>query len=629
MNLNDIQSPEDLRRMGWPELDRLAARLRSRITEVVSRTGGHLASNLGVVELTLALHRVFDFRRDHLVFDVGHQCYVHKLLTGRRDAFGTLRQKGGITGFPNPRESALDPFVVGHAGTSISSALGLAAAARLRGERRTAVAFIGDGSIGAGLAFEALNHAGHTREDLLVILNDNDMAIARTVGALASYLTRIRTEPVYHRLREDLRQVLHRVPLIGHQLDWLQEAVLDGVKQVVEPGHVFSDLGFAYYGPVDGHDTGLLIRELENLKSLPYPRLLHVTTRKGQGFEAAAADPEKYHSAAPFEILPDGKAADNGASERAYTHAFADLLLDRCGRDERIVAITAAMPAGTGLSALADACPERYVDVGISEEHAVTLAGGLARGGMKPVVVIYSTFLQRAYDEIFHDICLQPDLPVVFALDRAGLVGADGPTHHGVYDIAMLRHLPNLTLMAPRDAEELGAMLDLALGLGRPVAIRYPKTTLPTLPVSARAPLLHGKSETLRDGADGAILAYGAMAGPALDAAEQAAQEGADLAVVNLRFAKPLDAERIAELADATGLLLTVEDGCLDGGIGSAVLECLAARAAPLPRVVRLGVPDRFVPHGPRGELLADLGLDADGIARAALDAVRDGTLTP
>jgi 1-deoxy-D-xylulose-5-phosphate synthase len=626
--LESLESPADLRLLKADQLPALAAEIREYLTEVVSCTGGHLASNLGVVELSIALHRVFDFSRDRLVFDVGHQCYVHKLLTGRLPAFPTLRQKGGLTGFPCPRESEYDLFTTGHACTSISAALGLALAARLRGEKRRSVALIGDGAIGGGMAFEALNHAGHSGADLLVVLNDNDMAIAETVGALSSYLTRIRTEPAYQHLREDIRQILNRIPVIGGQLDWLHEAVLDGIKQVVEPGHVFTDLGFAYYGPIDGHDLDLLTRELENLRALGGPRLLHVTTRKGNGFAAAQEDPERFHSAVPFEILPGGGAARKGGGGarkggggRNYTAAFADALGVACGRNERLVPITAAMPAGTGLSALAERYPDRYLDVGISEEHAVTLAGGLARGGCRPVVVIYSTFLQRSYDQIFHDVCLQGELPVVFALDRAGLVGADGPTHHGVYDIAMLRHLPNLTLLAPADEPELRAMLDFALAQPGPVALRYPRSALPEPAALQPEAIEAGRSVTLREGADGVVFAYGAMVRPALDAAAAAAEAGTELTVVNLRFAKPLDEERILALAAASPAVLTVEDGCLAGGVGSAVAELLADAGVGPGRLVRLGVPDRFVPHGGRDELLADLGLDVEGLRRSFLAA--------
>ncbi|MBN1257834.1 MAG: 1-deoxy-D-xylulose-5-phosphate synthase [Planctomycetes bacterium] len=618
--LNTIDSPEDLRKLAAEDLPKLGAEIRALLTEVVSQTGGHLASNLGVVDLTIALHRVFDFSKDYLCFDVGHQCYAHKLLTGRRNQFHTLRQKNGITGFPNPAESTQDRFVTGHACTSISCALGLAIASRLRGEERTAVALIGDGSIGGGLAFEALNHAGLSKENLLVILNDNEMAIAQTVGALSSYLTRIRTEPAYQKARKEMKDILNSIPLIGPQLDRLQDTLVDGIKQLVEAEHVFTDLGFAYYGPIDGHNLPLLTRELENLSKLNHPRILHVITRKGNGFDAAANDPEKFHSAAPFKILPGGETAETDLKRKSYTNVIAKSLLEACEGDDSITAITAAMPSGTGLSPIAKRFPERYIDVGISEEHAVTLAGGLAKGGRKPVVVIYSTFIQRAYDQIFHDICLQPDLGVVFALDRAGLVGADGPTHHGLNDIALLRHLPRMTLMAPRDGEELDQMLTFAINLGGPVALRYPKCNLPAKPlIKEFQPLELGRAEVLREGKDGMVLAYGAMVYPAYEAAEMAAAEGVDLTVVNLRFAKPLDQGEILKRAKKAKVIYTVEDGALAGGVGSAVAEFLADAGAFPKKLVRLGIPDRFIEHASRSELLADLHLDAAGLCQTFL----------
>jgi len=619
--LDRIDSPEDLRNLPASSLPALAAEVRRVLTEVVGQNGGHLASNLGVVELTLALHRAFDFREDALVFDVGHQCYVHKLVTGRRARIHTLRTRGGLTGFPHPRESALDLFVCGHASTSISSALGLSLAARLKGEKRNVVALVGDGSIAGGMAFEALNHAGCCQADLLVVLNDNDMAIARTVGALSGYLSRIRSEPMYTRLREDLRHALQHVPLVGAHLEGLRETLLDGVKQMIEPGHIFSDLGFRYFGPIDGHDLELLESELHNLKDLGGPRLLHVTTTKGKGFEAAARDPESFHSAPPFEILARGEVRARGGGRDTYTAAFAQALLSACERDTRVTAITAAMPAGTGLDAVARRYPTRHMDVGICEQHAVTLAGGLARGGLKPVVVIYSTFLQRTFDQIFHDVCLQPDLGVVFAIDRAGLVGADGPTHHGAYDISMLQALPNLTLMAPRDGEELARMLSFALDLGGPAAVRYPRAAVPApLPV-APAPLERGRAEVLRSGRDGAVLAYGSMVAPAWAAAERCAQEGVDLTVVNLRFAKPLDEAAVLEAAEGKRAVFTVEEGAVRGGVGSTVAAVLAGRGAMPQHFEQAGIPDRFVEHGARDELLADLGLDAQGLARRFLAA--------
>ncbi|MHC4870804.1 MAG: 1-deoxy-D-xylulose-5-phosphate synthase [Planctomycetota bacterium] len=621
--LESIRSPEDIRQLQSSELVKVAGEIRRKLIDVVSVNGGHLASNLGVVELTLALHKVFDFEKDYLVFDVGHQCYVHKILTGRLESFHTLRQKDGITGFPNPAESNQDPFVSGHAATSISNALGLAIASRLNDSDSQPVAVIGDGSIGGGLSFEALNHAGHIDENMLVILNDNDMAIAETVGALSGYLTKIRTEPIYQKAREEFTHVLKKIPFIGSQLDWLLEAIVDALKQVVEPGHIFSDLGFSYYGPIDGHNIDLLVEELENIKRLHGPKLLHVITKKGNGFDAAVTDPEKYHSASPFEVLPGGRVVGKGEKKPAYTASFSEALLKCCEKDKDIVAITAAMPAGTGLGAIAEKFPERYIDVGISEEHAVTMAGGLARGGKKPVVVIYSTFIQRGYDEIFHDVCLQPDLGVVFGLDRGGLVGSDGPTHHGVFDIAMLRNLPNLVLMAPRDGGELANMLEFALTLGKPVAFRYPRSNLPEPVSSDYAALELGRSEVLREGADGVVFAYGEMVNSSFAACQACAEEGVELTLVNLRFAKPVDEECILKYAGQGVPLFTVEDGTVCGGVGSAVAEVILDNEIKGAELKRIGIPDRFIEHATRSELLAMLGLDAEGLQKTFLNVCR------
>ncbi len=621
--LTGISGPADLRRLSPAELTALAAELRAYLTGVVSRNGGHLASNLGVIELTIALHRAYDFTRDRLVFDVGHQCYPHKLLTGRLERFGALRQLGGLSGFPQPAESVCDPFVVGHASTSISSALGLATAYRLRGEDRRVVALVGDGAIGGGLCFEALNHAGHVKEDLLVVLNDNDMAIAETVGAFAAYLTDIRARPLTQTLRQDIQKALRRIPLLGAPLDWLQEQVLEGIKGLIDASHIFSAMGFRYFGPLDGHDLGLLERELSQLRQTPGPKLLHVVTRKGEGFSAAQADPEKYHSAAPFEIKLNGEVVNRSPAERTYTEIFADALVELGEQDSRVVAITAAMPAGAGSKRFAARFPDRCMDVGIAEAHGVTFAAGLARAGLKPVVAIYSTFLQRAYDQIMHDVALQPGLNVVFALDRAGLVGEDGPTHHGAFDIAYLRHLPGLTLLAPRDGEELRRMLAFALTLEGPAAIRYPRGVAADLCALPRAPLAWGRAELLRAGNDGTVFAYGRMVAPALAAAEKlAAADGAQLAVYNARFAKPLDEAALDEALARSPLVVTVEDHALAGGFGSAVGEVLA-RQERLYRLVNLGLPDRFIELGSPAQLDARLGLDPAGLQAAFQRALR------
>ncbi len=632
--LESISRPSDLRDLSQPDLVRLAAQIRDFLTRSVSRTGGHLASNLGIVEITLALHRVFDFSHDRLVFDVGHQCYVHKLITGRRDRFDSLRKKNGITGFPNPAESEYDCFVVGHASTSISSAVGLATAYRLRGEERRVVAVVGDGAIGGGMCFEAMNHAGHTREDVLVLLNDNDMAIAETVGAFSTYLTDIRSNPITRKLREDIRQAMKSIPVIGDSLQWTQEHLLGVLKDTIAPSHIFSAMGFDYFGPIDGHDIAGLEHELTNLRQIRGPRILHVVTRKGQGFAAAAADPETFHSAVPFEIRGSGEVVPKGRAKNTWSAIMVDHLLDCAKNDERIVAITAAMPAGTGIKHFAGRFPDRFIDVGICEAHSVTFAAGLAKAGMRPVLGIYSTFLQRGYDQLVHDVGVQGGLPLVMLLDRAGLVGSDGPTHHGVFDIAFLRHIPGFVLMAPKDGPELRAMLDFAFAMEGPVAIRYPRGAPPEngiKPESADRPdsgemaggpaIELGRSELLWGAigsrTKGVVFAYGRMVEPALAAAKAAGRDNPDnvLAVVNARFAKPLDHEALLAAARETGLIVTVEDHALAGGFGSAVAELLADKGVAC-SLVRLGIPDRFIEHGSVAELDAMLGLDIQGLTQ-------------
>lgn len=628
--LDSISAPADLRTLTPDELRRLAGEIRALIVGVVAKNGGHLASNLGGVELTLALHRVFDFRRDRLFFDVGHQCYAHKIVTGRRDAFGTLRRKGGLSGFPAPAESDYDPLMVGHASTSISSAVGFAEAMRGAAERRQGVALIGDGSIGGGLSFEALNHAGQKKSDVLVILNDNDMSIAATTGALSGYLTDLRTRPATRTLRESLSSFLSSLPVAGKHLKNMQEYILHGVKGLAEATPVFSALGFRYFGPLDGHDLPLLETELRRIKDIEGPRILHVATEKGRGYAAAAADPEAYHSPAPFEVRSQRQTlADR--KRRAYTDVFAEKLVQAAGRDPDIVAITAAMPAGTGIRSFGAAFPERFYDVGICESHAVAFAASLAKSGKRPVLALYSTFLQRGYDQIVHDVAVQSGLPLVIAIDRAGLVGNDGPTHHGVFDIAFLRHIPGLTLMAPRDGAELEAMLNLALAQPGAVAIRYPRGTTPDSDAdAARAgwpaagpPVAMGKAEVLREGTDGAILAYGRMVYPAWLAGRELARHGLNVAVVNARFAKPLDGDLLRALAQSQPWLATVEDHALAGGFGSAVLEFLADNGLPV-RCRRFGIPDRFVSHAEIDELDHELGLTPSQIAADILHWARD-----
>jgi 1-deoxy-D-xylulose-5-phosphate synthase len=619
--LETIRSPKDLAGLGLADLERLAAEVRALITETVAARGGHLASNLGVVDLVIALHRVFDFSRDHLVLDVGHQCYAHKILTGRREGFSALRTAGGVSGFPSPRESPrYDLFRTGHAGASISTALGLALASRAAGSDARTVAVIGDGALGTGLALEALNHAGDTGADLLVVLNDNHMAISPTVGALARCLTAVRATPAYGHLKAEVRQALDRVPL-GGRISRALHTVKESLKELVLPDHALEHFGFRCFGPVDGHHLGALLEALEEMKRLAGPRLLHVHTRKGHGFVPASEKPEAWHATAPF-VEKDGEVvpAAGPPGRATWTDAAAEELLRLAAADERIVAITAAMPEGTGLAGLARRFPRRFYDVGISEEHAVGLAAGLARGGLRPVVGIYSTFLQRSYDQLFQEVALQ-GLPVVFLVDRAGLVGEDGPTHHGLYDVAYMRHLPGLTLAAPADRGELRGMMASALAADGPWAIRYPRDRLPEQDFSAD-PVRPGRGAILRHGKDGAILAYGAMAGEAVGAADRLAARGIRVAVASARFAKPVDADLLAALLSAQPFVVTVEDHALPGGFGSAVLEAAEAGGLDGRKVHRLAAPDAFIEHDSRRAQQAAAGLTADGVA-ACVEALR------
>ncbi|MCD6405931.1 MAG: 1-deoxy-D-xylulose-5-phosphate synthase [Planctomycetes bacterium] len=622
--LPTINCPGDIKALSWEDLESLAAEIREEITAVVSRNGGHLSSNLGVVELTLALHRCYDFSKDRLVLDVGHQDYTHKILTGRREAFATIRTAGGLSGFPNPAESPWDTFIEGHAGAALSQALGLVLGRELKGVPGRVVAFVGDGSLTTGMALEALNNAGHMGKRFLVVLNDNNMSISRSVGGISNYLNSIRVGPTYNELKQEVRLLLHRIPKLGPTMEAAIADIRDGVRRAVMPGRMFEEMGFAYFGPFDGHNIKLLCETFTEIEQLPLdkPVMVHVLTEKGRGFAPAEKDPTTYHSAAPF-TRENGKvkAASEGPQIPTYTNAFADALVDVGRRNEDVVVITAAMPDGTGTIAFGREFPERFFDVGICEQHAVGLAAGLATAGLVPVVAVYSTFLQRAYDQLFHEITLQ-GLGCVFCLDRAGLVGADGPTHHGVFDIGYTRQFPGMVVMAPADAAELKLMLEFAVGLGQPVAIRFPRATIVDWVARVEPVAIElGRATQLVSGGDATILAYGATAAAALDAVEILKAEGIDAALVNARFAKPADEEMILEAA-RRGPIVTVEEHAAVGGFGSAVLEVLA-QGGVAARVVRLAVPDRFVEHGVRARLLASISLDAAGIA----DAVRDVVL--
>jgi 1-deoxy-D-xylulose-5-phosphate synthase len=604
--LKTVNSPAELRALERRQLVQLADELRAFIIESVSQTGGHLSSNLGTVELTIALHYVFDTPNDRLVWDVGHQTYAHKILTGRREGMARLRMHGGISGFPRRAESEYDTFGTAHSSTSISAALGMAQAARLRGEDRRAVAIIGDGAMSAGMAFEAMNNAGVMDTDLLVVLNDNDMSISRPVGGLNKYLARLLSGGLYGAARKAGERVLGKVP----QLWELALRVEEHAKGMVVPSTMFEEFGFNYIGPIDGHDLDSLIPTLKNIRELKGPQFLHVVTKKGQGYKLAEADPVLYHGVSKFQ--PDaGIVGGKTGGKPSYTQVFGDWLCDMAALDERLVGITPAMCEGSGMVRFAREFPGRYFDVGIAEQHAVTFAAGLACEGVKPVVAIYSTFLQRAYDQLIHDVAIQ-NLPVVFALDRAGLVGADGATHNGAFDLAYLRCIPNLTVMAPADENECRQMLYTAFQLNTPAAVRYPRGTGPGVEIRKEMQALPlGKGEVRRQGAGVAILAFGSMLRPAFDAAEEL---GATVA--NMRFVKPLDEALVEQLAREHELLVTVEEGSVMGGAGSAVAECLAAAGLMRP-LLHLGLPDRFVDHGDSGVLLAEIGLDKAGLLAA------------
>ncbi len=611
--LSKLRLPEDLRNLSDRELEKIAAELRKILITTISQTGGHLASNLGVVELTLALHRVFESPRDKIIWDVGHQSYVHKLLTGRLERFPTLRQLGGLSGFTRPDESPHDIFAAGHSSTSISAAVGLAKARDLSGENYKVIAVIGDGSMTAGMAFEALNHAGHLKTDLIVVLNVNEMSFARNVGALSAYLSTLRMNPTVHRLKEEIEYLVQRIPKVGELTARYLERLKDSLKYLVIPGILFEELGFSYFGPVDGHNIHQLTQTFRDVSGHGGPVLIHVLTKKGKGYPPAENNAAKYHGIPGFEIATGDLPKSSG--KPTYSQVFGESLVELAKEDPRIVAITAAMPEGTGLVDFARRFPERFFDVGIAEQHAVTMAAGLARGGKKPVVAIYSSFLQRAYDQILHDVCLQ-ELPVVFALDRAGVVGEDGPTHHGVFDFAYLRHIPGLVIMAPANEDELRQMMELALKLEKPVAIRYPRGHVQG-EIKDREPVVYGKAEVRRGGERAAIFAVGPLVETAEKAARRLAQSGIGCAVINARFVKPLDRATIIYWARRVPHLVTVEDHVLAGGFGSAVLELLAEEGIKKTQVTRIGYPDCFVEAGTIQELHDMYGLNEEGIYRA------------
>lgn len=621
MLLESINSPQDLKKLSPEQLPELAVEIRQRIVEVVSQTGGHLASSLGAVELIIALHYCLDTPRDKIIFDVGHQAYAHKILTARNRDFSTLRQYHGISGFPSKDESVYDVFTTGHSSTAVSLALGLACARDYNLAKTPyykVVAVIGDGSLSGGLCFEGLNNAGHLKKDILVILNTNELSIAPNVGALSTYLNKIISLPIYNRFRNSLESfVKSRLPKTSRIIK-LANKFEEGLKGLFVPGILFEELGFRYFGPLDGHDLGILIKTLKNISNIKGPILLHVITKKGKGYPPAENDAVRFHGTGPFDIKTGVSPSEKQAlSPKTYTEVFSEKLLELAASDKKILAITAAMPEGTGLDRFRDMYPERFFDVGIAEGHAVCLASGLAKAGFKPVVAVYSTFLQRAYDQIIEDIALQ-NLAVIFAIDRAGIAGEDGVTHQGIFDIVFLRSIPNLIIMAPKDSPELEEMLEFAVGLDRPVAIRYPKDKIPSAKFQMPDSKIElGKAEVLKGGKDFAIIALGSMVLPSFEAIELLKKEGLSGTLINARFVKPQDSNLFKDISAKVKFIFSVEEGILDAGFGSAVQEVIEQP------IIRMGLPSEFITHGKRDILLEKYGLTGKGIARRIKELVK------
>ncbi len=628
--LERINQPSDLRGLPLCALPNVAQEIRQLIIDKVSKTGGHFGGPLGAVDLVVALHYVFNTPEDKLVWDVGYQAYAHKILTGRRERFGTLRQWGGISGFPHREESPHDLFTIGHGGTSISTGLGLARARDHQGERYKVVAVIGDGSLPEGMALEGLNHAGHVKSDFLVILNDNNMAIAPAIGALTHCFNRIITDPLYNRVRREVERVMCRIPRFGYRILRAAKRLEESLKNLLVPGILFEELGFRYFGPIDGHNVELLVKTLRHVKELPGPRLLHVRTTKGRGYPLAEKEQWKYHGVTPFDPAT-GEFLKKPSAE-TFTQRFGRAMIRLAREEPRLIAITAAMPDGTGLVEYAQQMPERFYDVGMCEQHAVAFAAGLARGGLKPVAAVYSTFLQRGYDQVIHDVCIQ-NLPVIFSMDRAGLVGDDGITHHGVFDVAYLSALPRLVFMAPKDPDELEAMLEFACRHRGPIALRYPRggalrfhpeleLEMPPQP----EPIRLGRAEVLRRGSDLAIVALGSMVYPAMEAARLLEQRGISTTVVNARFVKPLDMELCVSLVTGHQAILTVEEAAQIGGFGSRLMVELERMRNGLKMRV-MGIPDRFFEHGKREILLKEARLTPEAIELAARELLERGTV--
>ncbi len=626
--LSAINSPDDVKKLSKEELPKLAREIRDYILEVISVNGGHLGAALGAVDLTLALHYCFTTPKDTVVWDVGHQVHAHKIITGRREAFKTFRLHGGLSGFSNKDESKHDPFTTGHGGASISTSLGIAVANRIVNHSGKVIAVIGDASLVSGMAFEALNHAGHLKDNLIVILNDNEMSISPTVGALSKSFNKFISSGFYNHLRDDIAAGLKKIPKVGNQMAEKAKKIDEGLKHLFVPGLIFEELGFRYFGPLDGHNIDGLIDIFENIQKIKGPVMLHLVTKKGKGYPVAETDPAKWHASTPFCV--ETGVVNKASTSRTYTQVFGEMAVKLASENSKVAAITAAMCDGTGLVEFSKKFPERFFDVGIAEEHGVSFAAGLAKAGIRPLVSIYSTFLQRAHDQIIHDVALQ-ELPVIFCLDRGGLVGEDGPTHHGVFDLSYLRKIPGMTLMSPRDGRELEQMLRFTVShLEGPIAVRYPRgavaeETNSPLKNVVPAPLVLGKSEVLKQGKDAAILAIGSMVYTAYEAAALLEKEGVSVTVVNARFAKPLDQELILKLAKEIPLLITVEEGSLLGGFGSGVLELVEnASGFEKPEIRTLAIPDKFISHGKRDILLDELGLSAPKIKDEVLRLLKN-----
>ena len=627
MYIEQIKCPADLKKLSIAELKKLAGEIREAIVYRVSKNGGHLASNLGVIELTIALHYVFDSPTDKIIWDVGHQSYTHKILTGRHERLSSLRKFKGISGFPKREESEHDAFGTGHSSTSISAAVGIIEGRDKSKKDFKVIAVIGDGAMTAGIALEGLNNAGDLKKDLIVVLNDNEMSISPNVGALSAYLNRILTGERFQKFKKDTKSFLESIPKLGDKAAKLAQKTEEMLKGFFLPGVLFEELGFNYVGPIDGHNIELLIETLKRIRSSTSPVLIHVITKKGRGYEFSEKNPSQFHGIGPFKLETGLPAKE---PSQTYSEVFGDTLIELAEKDDKIIAISAAMREGTGLEHFAKIYPDRFYDVGIAEQHAVTFAAGLATQGLKPVVAIYSTFLQRAYDEIVHDVCLQ-NLHVVFAIDRAGIVGDDGPTHNGLFDLSYLRHIPNMVLMAPRDFIEFRYMLRLAFEHNGPVAIRYPRGCIEVSVISdvVSVPFKIGEAEVIKDGSDVALLALGNTVYPALSAAKKLEQENIHAMVINARFVKPLDRRLISSVVAGIPRIITIEENVLQGGFGSAVIEFLNTIGVPQVKVRRLGIPDIFVEQGRRDELSRIYGLDEEGIYTAVLSILKEPTYNP